>query len=258
MDDFELEYDSSDDDSQFDIVVENRAGDNDMELGEDLIGDEVDNTPDGEADDSRDVLDLTAGGSDGNRNQVQLVMPARKLKEPSPVWNCAEKVEGGAKCKYCLRIFKCTLGSTSTIGNHLLSKHGDREAVKTMQSAVNKKREDLKLKRLQDQKKKLSNKQPSILNFSKKRGVMDPFKKKKLDEAIVKMTITMNKPFSDVENQFFRKVLFVAEPNYLCPNKTRNTATFQSFLRQSMKHSPFALIMAQALTNLGQRRMQSQ
>ena len=104
-----------------------------------------------------------------------------------------------------------------------------------MQSAVNKKREDLKLKRLQDQKKKLSNKQPSILNFSKKRGVMDPFKKKKLDEAIVKMTITMNKPFSDVENQFFRKVLFVAEPNYLCPSRRTNTATFDSMSKKVKK-----------------------
>ena len=146
----ELNYDSSDDESQFGIVVENRAGDSDMELGEDMFGDEVDYTPDDEADDSRDVVDLTAGGSDGNMNQVQLVMPARKLKEPSPVWNCAEKVEGGAKCKYCLRIFKCTLGSTSTIGTHLISKHGDREAVKTMKSAVIKKRENLKQKRIQD------------------------------------------------------------------------------------------------------------
>ena len=65
------------------------------------------------------------------------------------------------------------------------------------------------MKRPVDQKKKSSNKQPSILNFSKRRGALDPFKKKKLDEAIVKMAITMNKNFSDVENHFCRQVLFV-------------------------------------------------
>ena len=67
------------------------------------------------------------------------------------------------------------------------------------------------------------NKQPSILNFSKRRGVIDPLKKKRLDESIIKMIIMMNKPFSDINNTFFRQVLFTAEPNYLCPN--RNTIT---------------------------------
>ena len=33
----------------------------------------------------------------------------------------------------------------------------------------------------------------------------------------------MNKPFSDINNTFFRQVLFTAEPNYLCPS--RNTIT---------------------------------
>ena len=60
----------------------------------------------------------------------------------------------------------------------------------------------LKVKVLQDQKK-------NILIFSKRRGALDPFKKKKLDEAIVKMAITMKKNFSDVENHFCRQVLFV-------------------------------------------------
>ena len=229
------QYDSSEDDSDFDIVVDNSPGGTDMELG-DLSRDGVDLTPEGEADEMRDVVDLTAaGGSDRNMNQMQLVMPARKLKEPSPVWNCADKVEGGAKCKFCLRYFKCTLGSTSSICNHLLTKHGDIEAVKTMQSDVKKKKAALKVKRLQDFKKKSSNKQPSILNFSKRRGIMDPLKKKKLDEALVKMTIAMNRPFSDVENHFFRKVIFVAEPNYLCPSRTRNTSNFDGMAKKVKK-----------------------
>lgn len=230
----DLEYNSSDDDSQFTVVVDNRDEDADMEL-EDWSGDDGDLTPVGEADESHDVVDLTAGSSDGNMNHVQLVMPVRKLKEPSPVWNCAEKLKGGAKCKFCGRTFKCTLGSTSSITSHLLSKHSEVEAVKTMQGVLRKKKATLKMKRLQDQKRKSANKQPSILNFSKRRGIMDPLKKKKLDEAIVQMTITMNKPFSDVENHFFRKVLFVAEPNYLAPSRTRNTSKFDTMAQKVKK-----------------------
>ena len=36
----------------------------------------------------------------------------------------------------------------------------------------------------------------------------------------------MNKPFSDVENPFFRKLLHTAEPNFICPSKTTHTAQF--------------------------------
>ena len=54
--------------------------------------------------------------------QVELVMPPRKLNEPGPVWVCNERIEGGAKCTFCLRNFKSTLGSNSTIVNNLLTK----------------------------------------------------------------------------------------------------------------------------------------
>ena len=57
---------------------------------------------------------------------------------------------------------------------------------------------------------------------------MDPLKKKRMDEALVKMTIAMNKPFLDVENNFFRQVLLIAEPKYLCPSRQKLTASFDS------------------------------
>ena len=72
------------------------------------------------------------------------------------------------------------------------------------------------------------NKQPSILNFSKRRGLMDPMKKKKLDAALVRMTIGMNRPFDDVENHYLREVLHVAEPNYLAPSRRTHTVHFDS------------------------------
>ena len=54
-----------------------------------------------------------------------------------------------------------------------------------------------------------------------RRGVMDPLKQRKMDDALVKMTVAMNRPFDDVENHFFRKVLFTAEPNFIVPGRKR-------------------------------------
>ena len=164
--------------------------------------------------------------------QVGLVMPRRKTKVPSPVCKCADRVEGGARCMICRHIIKCVSGSTSAILNHLLSLHGNRVEVQKLRVDMKRKKEMLNLKKFQEQKKKQSNKQPSILNFFKRRGIMDQFKKQRLDEQIVKMIIAMNKPFSDVENTFFRQVMFTAEPNYICPSRTRVTATFDKIAKK--------------------------
>lgn len=179
-----------------------------------------------------DVAAAAAAGPviDENMNQggEGLVMPVRKRKEPSPVWKCAERLEGGgARCKFCQKTLKTSCGSTSTIVQHLVTRHSDKEAVKVLNAAMRKKREATNVKRLKDQKRK-SNKQPSILNFAKRRGVLDPLKKKRIDESLVKMTIAMNKPFLDVENPFFRQLMFNAEPNYLCPSRQKLTAWFDS------------------------------
>ena len=181
-------------------------------------------------DENENAISVSDGESEA---EADLIMPIRKSKDPSPVWTCADRVEGGgAKCRFCPTIIKCTKGSTSTIVNHLIKKHRNKAAVKDLEEAIEKKRGAVKLKRLQDQKKKIMNAQPSILNFSTRRGIIDSFKKKKLDEAIVKMIVLMNKPFSDVENPFFRQVLFTAEPNYLCPSRHKVTALFDDMAKK--------------------------
>ena len=206
--------DMDDSDSEFCVTADNDA-DMDFNEGRNVVESESD---------SPTVDDELDGDENMNQDEGRLVMPERKRKEPSPVWQCADRVPGGAKCKFCPQTFKCNLGSTSTILRHLVSKHKGKEEVKVMQAAMVKKKEVVKVKHLQ--KKKKSANQPSILNFSKSRGVMDPLKKRKMDEALVKMTIVMNKPFLDIENHFFRQVLFNAEPNYLCPSRTKLTELF--------------------------------
>ena len=111
----------------------------------------------------------------------------------------------------------------------MFNKHNEKKEVKILKIEQAKKKDKLKKKRLEDEKKKLGNKQQtSILNFAKRRGVMDPVKNQKLDKALVRMTIGMNRPFDDVDNYFFREVLFIAEPNYICPSRKRHTADFDT------------------------------
>ena len=52
--------------------------------------------------------------------------------------------------------------------------------------------------------------------------------KKKIDEALVKMTVLMNKPFTDVENNSFRELLFAANRNYLVPSRRTLQRTLDS------------------------------
>ena len=229
-------FDSSEDD-EFAVVIDSNQNE-----GQERERDVIDGGNEDESDDdieAGEVLlvddEADTGGEDGGggiEHPVGLVMPRRKTKVPSPVWKCADRVEGGARCIICLRIIKCVSGSTSAIFNHLMKLHGNREEVKKLRVEMKMKKDMLSMKKVQEQKKKQSNTQPSILNFSKRRGVMDIFKKQRLDEQIVKMIIVMNKPFSDVENTFFRQVLFTAEPNYICPGRTRVTATFDKMAKK--------------------------
>ena len=166
--------------------------------------------------------------SEGDDDEEEgLEMPERKNKNPAAVWKLAKRVPGGAKCRLCEKILKCSGGNTSNILGHLTSKHRDREEVKQLVRDQEAKKEGVKLKRLESEKKKKMNMNQSMIsNFTVKRGLMDPLKKKKLDAALVQMTICMNRPFDDVENHFFRNVLHIAEPNYIVPSRRSHCLDF--------------------------------
>ena len=163
---------------------------------------------------------------DGELNNDGLSMPKRKRKEPAPVWNkCATRFEDGkGKCNFCSRIFACTEGSTSTLVAHIRTSHSKKDAVKELIVDINKKKEET-LAKMKKRKMETSI-QPSILSFAGRRGVIDPAKKIKLEDAIVKMTVGMDRPFDDVENYYFRQLLFIADPNYICPSRRRHTSNF--------------------------------
>ena len=175
---------------------------------------------------SEEEMDTESEPEEDNNNLTGLEMPKRKVKEPAAVWKLAVKVQGGAQCKLCEKTFRSTQGNTTNIIGHMKSKHRDRPEVQILIKEQVAKKEKLKLKRLQTV--KIWRKQPLITNFSVKRGIMDPLKKKKLDAALVKMTICMNRPFDDVENHHFRNVMFIAAPNYIVPSRRSHTANFDN------------------------------
>jgi hypothetical protein len=135
-------------------------------------------------------------------------------------------VETGAKCKFCGRVFKTKDSNTKSIIQHVTEKHSTKPEVKLMKMEMTKKKERLNLKQKEKAARQLF--QPKIGLFSKKKVILYPMKKKKMEEDLVKVTIMMYKPFFDVENPFFRKLFHTAEPNFICPSRTTHTAQFDT------------------------------
>ena len=140
-----------------------------------------------------------------------------RLRLKAPIWSCAVKVGDTAKCKFCPKVLKVIDGSTSSITKHVKSAHSNRAEVREMIKilSLNKKLRFIK----KNEKLKKTRSQSSIMNFTNRRGVLDNLQKKQIDNALVKMVVTMNKPFSDIENSFFRKFNFLLNRNYLAPSR---------------------------------------
>ena len=189
-------------------------------------------------DDADSHIDLTEEDDGGQNNNVNSVSGendgiidtstssnvAFKRKKTSPVWNCITEDKLGAKCNYCDTIFKLSQGSTSNALRHLTTKHDDIEEVKTLIQDL-KENEKAKRKKIDDALQKSSS-QPKLTNFVRRKGVLDNKKKKSLDEALVKYIVRSNHPFTEVENPGLRKVLFIAEPNYIVPSATTIKRSF--------------------------------
>ena len=58
-----------------------------------------------------------------------------------------------------------------------------------------------------------------MINFTKKGLIVDPLKKLKIDEAIIKMMLVNNLPLETVEKYNFRELLYVLEPDYICSSR---------------------------------------
>ena len=144
------DYDSEDYSVIIDEVRQNASDDCEsggemIEDGEEQVEGVIRDTEEIESG-QRDIEEIETGERDTEEdameemvepNNNELIMPLRKLKEPSAVWKVAKRVEGGAKCKFCKKIYKCAQGSTTNIIAHMQSKHQSREEVKILISEQN-------------------------------------------------------------------------------------------------------------------------
>ena len=189
------------------------------------------------------------GGSSSNDESDEedlLTAPTRKRKVPSPVWECGGvKVDGGSKCcialsngLICGRLFKSLSRNTSNIIRHILEKHKNSpEGQRLKEKVVAKKRkveEQNKVKEARKNEKKAFS-QSSILSFTNKSSPLDPMKKKKIEEAIVKFVVVENQPFHIIEKHSFREMLFAAEPGYVCPSEQKFRYMFDMYSEKQRK-----------------------
>ena len=125
---------------------------------------------------------------------------------------------GGSKCTVCDQVFKRSQGNTSNLIKHILSVHKDTKITKELKVAIKKKKlvDRMKAKKKNDSRKLTS----SLLPFINRQSKISSQKKEAMDKAIIHHIVLSNNPFSEVEEQSFRNVLFKAEPNYVAPSRT--------------------------------------
>ena len=192
---------------------------------------------------------INDGGDDGTVNLYSeeseeseeeaglLAAPVRKRSAPSPVWECGGiKTNQGCKCiiafpngNICGRTFKSSSKNTSNIIRHILDKHKNTEEGKLLKEKVSAKKRKVEEKKQNQEAKKKQRSQPSILSFTDKKTPLDPIKKKKIDDAIVKFVVVENQPFLLIEKHSFRELMFTAEPSYVCPSEKKLRSMFDEY-----------------------------
>ena len=180
---------------------------------EDLVGEETDVAAEEE------VFDVE-----------QEATPVRKRKADAPVWQHGGlKVDGGSKCSLCGKVYKTDINNTTNLTGHILTKHKNTEEARLLKAEVEEKKRKSEAAKEELEKKKKEGKQFSqsrITTFAKKTIPIDPAKKKKVDQAMVKYLVVENRSFETVEKEAFRNLMHSADPAYICPSRRTVTRLF--------------------------------
>ena len=137
-------------------------------------------------------------------------------KDPSPVWlHGGKKVGSESHCRLCDYTSNSKRSNTSNLINHIMTEHRSTTTAKELKKAIAVKSE--KTKKKKEASKKNAKKQSTVLTFFKGQGQITKRKKEKMDEALVEHFVCSNSPFSEADEQTFRKLIFEAEPNYIVP-----------------------------------------
>ena len=152
-----------------------------------------------------------------------LKLPKRKLREVAPVWLCGgESLPNGKdQCTLCGRTFVSETSNTSNLRDHILRKHSKTPEGLKLKKLTEEKREKVAEKKKSNESKKVAPtpKQTSVVGFITKTKAMDPKKKRKVEEALVKFITTETKPFNIVEKHSFRELLSALDPDYVVPSE---------------------------------------
>ena len=214
-----------------DATVEELSGDHSESREVPAEDDNVIQVTDGEEDMGEE------GSSSSEEETEPLVTLTRKKKEPSPVWECgAIRIEGGTKCTLCGKEFICQNHNTSNIIRHIVTLHKKQTEGKKLAEMIkakkNREAEKKKTKKAKvDEKHKV--RQSSMKNFLKK-VYIDPLKKKRVDESIVKLILVENELLQLVEKHSFRELLHTLEPGYICPSRRTLTKKIEDFSEQTL------------------------
>ena len=179
--------------------------------------------------DDPEVIETDSNENDETQNNSTAdevsVLDTKKRKKDGEVWNCLTPLKGGGgKCNFCDKQFPMKQGSTSNANRHLLSSHFNEDAVKALEESLKAKQQTKKAK-IEEEKKKLAS-QPSLTSMIARKGHIDKIKSAKIDAVIIKWIIKSNKAFSVVQDADFRRMMFEAQPNYLCLSRKVVTEKF--------------------------------
>nr|XP_049462644.1 E3 SUMO-protein ligase ZBED1-like [Anopheles coluzzii] len=179
----------------------------------------------------------------------------------SPVWDHFSPVETGAKCLYCLKVFKYTKGTTSNLKRHLNLVHKTVPYLKQKQpipQTIN----------IDDEAGPSAvNFQPSNQYFNSNMSIQGYLKKpinsetkKVLDRMLLDLICKECLPFNLVESEIFKKFVYTLNPNYIMPTrKSLSNALLPSVYNQEFEKAKEKLSTAKAIaitsdgwTNLNQ------
>ena len=147
------------------------------------------------------------------------------------------KIDGGSKCTLCGKQFISQTFNTSNIIKLIMEKHRNSEASAKLKEEIEVKKQKLReVKKVKENKLKESKKlcQSSMLTFTTKTLPIDPLKKKRIEEALIKHVIVENELLRNTALETYSFKLSLPSSAHL---KQNSLGWSTALLRVPGKHS---------------------
>ena len=199
-------------------VVENENEDSGEEGEEDEQGD------DEEEGDEEDQ------GNDEDGDEDELYRDAKRQKLSAAVWyTAATKLDTGARCNICKKVFSVKDGSPSNVTKHVEKQHaGTEECKKLMALKAKNKREKAK--------KAVPKPKLSVKDFFHGKRILSKHDTQKITKALADFIAGTNTSLAMVENPHFRKLVFVLNSGYVVPARKTITEYIDNKIVETKKN----------------------